>query len=428
MNKGTVVPRVDEIVRRREDKGWSQEKLASESARFKEGKDETDMRRSVQRAEVGNPIRLSTLGCIARALGCEPKELISTREQAESALDRSPVEGRNETWNGAHRPRAVVIPEPFSYLEKRKELACPRPESQGIGPPLDRFEKAEATRHKRRATAPRLRTALGLTGAMVAAFLSGYYFASAGSGSTASQIKIQLPGRYIETNTTTVFGTCTAWIDKDIKLIVRPLDDRDVYYVNKPERPAVIQDGAWSLECRFGDEYATSMIQPLPLDFAVYALLIDRGTTLPFDPDPGSISKPTEREFVEEMKKYGTLSDRVVITRRPPSKPPYFARIEHRGRAVIDRCHQPADELIVRSIPPYAATGSPIKLIWEGGGRLLVRVYHDAQELTEHSGERDSGVELDLEVRTRPYEIKLSRDARSPSSSVWLEIVKHQSS
>jgi len=70
VRKGTVRPNGSEIVRRREEKGWTQEDL--------EGEVGCGIR-TIQRAEASKPVLLRTVVEIAKALGCEPKGLFGVR-------------------------------------------------------------------------------------------------------------------------------------------------------------------------------------------------------------------------------------------------------------------------------------------------------------------------------------------------------------
>lgn len=75
MRRGTVLPKGAEIVRRRELKGWTQEKL--------EGKAGCPVR-TIQRAEAGMPVQLRNVAEIAQALGCELEDLLLGHDEPSS--------------------------------------------------------------------------------------------------------------------------------------------------------------------------------------------------------------------------------------------------------------------------------------------------------------------------------------------------------
>lgn len=122
MRESDTTLRADEVVRRRRQKGWSQETLAAKVGCGV---------RTIQRAEAGAPVLTATASEIAQGLGCELSDIVLLRPDSvatvlmerELVLPNPPPAGRDVVQAGS--PSEVIhaeVPKPTSPTHRRRIL------------------------------------------------------------------------------------------------------------------------------------------------------------------------------------------------------------------------------------------------------------------------------------------------------------------
>ncbi|MCP3928260.1 MAG: DUF2157 domain-containing protein, partial [Bacteroidetes bacterium] len=213
----------------------------------------------------------------------------------------------------------------------------------------------------------------------------------------SKSINISWPMKSIEGNIEQVGGQLfnfspDTFGNIDVKLFIHPEDGDSLYWLNE-SLPAKINNGNWHLEGRFGDEDPRSMKKHPPLDFHVYAVVVEKNKKLPLEHKTNYLIAHSEKEFIEKVKPYTkAISDRFIVTRIPST---------------------------YETGPVTLSVNSPVKVTWAEKVPMFLQIYHKGNLLQEGIYEPPVAVLKGLLPDPIMYEVKLSREKGYPKSNIW---------